>query len=351
MLKRRKKTLVGLDIGSSAVKVVELGRHGGQHTVVAAGCEPLPYEAIVDNAITDRETVAGAIQRAFRELRVKNREVAVAMSGSAVIVKKISLPAMPDAELAGTIQWEARQHIPYETHTVNLDFHVLGPSTDPGEVDVLLAAAKKDRVDDLTRVVSEAGCVPRVLDVDAFALQNAYEVTRDARTERVDVLVNLGASVVNLNVVQGNRSVFTRDVAIGGNAYSQAIQQELGIDFDRADRLKRGVPVPGSAFEDAAPVIQTVTQNLLQEVSKTVDFFRTTSGTDHVDGIVLAGGTSRIDGLETAFRERFDTEVSQFDPFEGAAIDARALSADQRLELGPVAAIAVGLALRQVDDS
>ena len=108
MLRRRKKTLVGLDIGSSAVKVVELGRHGGQHTVVAAGCEPLPYEAIVDNAIADREAVAGAIQRAFRELGVKNREVAVAMSGSAVIVKKISLPAMPDAELAGTIQWEAQ---------------------------------------------------------------------------------------------------------------------------------------------------------------------------------------------------------------------------------------------------
>ena len=228
---------------------------------------------------------------------------------------------------------------------------LLGPSFEPSDVDVLLAAAKKDRVDEFTQVVSEAGCVPRVLDVDAFALQNAYELTHGERADRVDVLINVGASVVNLNIVQGSRSVFTRDLSIGGNAYSEAIQRELGVDFDQADLLKRGAAVTGSAYEDAVPVIRTVTQSLLQEVGKTLDFFRTTSTVDRIDGIVLAGGTARVEGLETAFGDHFKTDVSLFDPFDGVTVDARVLSADQRRELAPVSAIAVGLALRQMDDS
>ncbi len=198
--------------------------------------------------------------------------------------------------------------------------------------------------------MSQAGCLPQVLDIDAFALQNAYELNYGIHPTRVVVLVNVGASTINLNVVQGAQSVFTRDVAIGGNAYSEAIQRETGLDFEDADRLKRGIPTSGVTFKQAEPIIRAVTQNVLQEVSKTLDFFRATAETDHFDSLVLSGGTSRLDGMADALADRFDADVESLDPFRRITIDEEILTAEQRLELAPVASVAVGLALRRVGD-
>ena len=297
--------------------------------------------------------MSDAVRRAFDRLHIKTREVAVALSGSGVIVKKLSLPPMTDDELRSSIQWEAQQHIPFASTDVNLDYQVIGTSTTGlGEtsMSVLLVAAKNERVEAYTSAVSDAGCVPVVIDVDAFALQNAYELNYDTRKDRVDVLANAGASVINLNVVQGGQSLFTRDVAIGGNAYSEALKNALDMDFEDADLVKRGIPVDGVTYEDAEPVIQAVTQHLLQEVSKTLDFFRATASHDRLDKIVLSGGTSRIDGLADALANRFDTEVELLDPFRRVTADARVLTDDQRMTFGPVAAVAVGLALRRAGD-
>ena len=192
--------------------------------------------------------------------------------------------------------------------------------------------------------------MPVVLDVDAFALQNAYELNAGVQDNTVQVLVNAGASSINLNVVQGRQSVFSRDVAIGGNAYSEALQRELTLHFEDADRLKKGLPVDGVTYLDAEPVIRAVTQNVLQEVSKTLDFFRATSARNHFDGLVLSGGTSRIDGMGEALADRFDTDVRPFDPFNRVEVDPRVLSAEARAEIAPVLAVATGLALRRIGD-
>ena len=350
---RRQRSLVGLDIGSSAVKVVELRRSGTSYSLVAAGIEPLPHESVIDGAIVDPGVVSDAIRRLYKRLNVKTKEVSVSLSGHAVIVKKVSLPPMPDEELRSSIQWEARQHIPFDSNDVNLDYQVMVDSVaapDSGQLDVLIVAAKKDKVQDYTAVVSQAGCVAVVLDVDAFALQKAYELSSGVQPDRVQVLVNAGASSINLNVVQGRQSLFTRDVAIGGNAYSEALQHELNLSFEDADQLKKGAAVGGIRYADAKPVIGAVTQNLLQEVSKTLDFFRATAATDHFDGLVLSGGTSGIDGILRALSERFETDVQPFDPFGRVTVDPQLMSLEQRAELGPMLAVATGLALRRAGD-
>jgi type IV pilus assembly protein PilM len=353
VLGRKTKALVGLDIGSSAVKVVQLHRSGGDYRVTAVGVEPLPVDSVIDSTVIDTGVVRDAVRRAFERLNIKTREVAVALSGSGVIVKKLSLPPMTDEELQTSIQWEARQHIPFESREVSLDYQVMRTSTAglrEASMKVLLVAAKKDRVEAYTSVVEQAGCIPVVLDLDALALQNAYELNYGVHDGEVEVLANAGASVINLNVVQGGQSLFTRDVAIGGNAYTEAIKKELDLDFEDAELLKKGVPVGGVTYEDADPVIQAVTQTLLQEVSKTLDFFRATAATDQLDRIVLSGGTSRIEGLSGALSDRFDTEVELFDPFRQVPADPGVLNDDQRIDLAPLTAVAMGLALRRAKD-
>ena len=352
MLGRREESLVGLDIGASAVKLVELHRRGDACRMVAAGAEPLPPDCVLDGAIADVGVVSDAIRRLLRRLKINTKAVAVSLSGHAVIVKKIVLPPMPETELRDAIQWEARQHIPFDSQDVTLDYQVMETLAGDGkqDLDVLLVAAKKEKVQDYLHGVSQAGCVPQVLDIDAFALQNAYELNYGIHPTRVVVLVNVGASTINLNVVRGAQSVFTRDVAIGGNAYSEAIQRETGLDFEDADRLKRGISTSGVAFEEAEPIIRAVTQNVLQEVSKTLDFFRATAVTDHFDSLVLSGGTSRLDGMADALADRFDADVEPLDPFRRITVDEEVLTAEQRLELAPVASVAVGLALRRAED-
>ena len=243
MVFRRPKALVGLDIGSSAVKAVELKPAGKGYKVTAFGSEPIPPDSIVDGAIIDGGAVADSIRRLFDSRHIKTREVAASLSGNAVIVKKISLPVMTAAELSESIYWEAEQYIPFDIQDVNLDYQILDPGTGPGgkgTMDVLLVAAKKEKIADYTGVIAQAGRTAVVVDVDAFALQNAYEVNYGITPGQLVVLLNAGASATNINIIQGDQSVFTRDVSIGGNAYTEALQKELSLPFEQADQLKRG---------------------------------------------------------------------------------------------------------------
>ena len=353
MFFKRQKALVGLDIGSSAVKAVELRTTGNGYKVAAVGSEPVPPDSIVDGAIIDGSVVSDSIRKVFENNGIRTKEVAASLSGNAVIVKKITLPLMSETELAESIYWEAEQYIPFDIQDVNLDYQVLdsGPDGDDrGTMDVLLVAAKKEKIADYTGVISQAGRVPVVVDVDAFALQNAYETNYGIDREAVVVLLNAGASAININIIQGDQSVFTRDISIGGNAYTEALQKELNLTFEDADQLKKGVPVDGATFEDADPVVRAVSENLLLEIQKTFDFFKATAASDRIDQIVLSGGASRAEGFAEALAERFESRVERFDPFRQLAVDGKKITDDVRAEVGPTAAVAVGLALRRVDD-
>ncbi|OFW16946.1 MAG: hypothetical protein A3H29_07220 [Acidobacteria bacterium RIFCSPLOWO2_02_FULL_67_21] len=349
----RSRNLVGLDIGSSAVKAVELKAAGKGYRVAAFGMQPVPPDSIVDGAIIDAGAVAEAIRRVFEENKAfKTKDVCASLSGNAVIVKKITLPVMTPSELDDSIAWEAEQYIPFDVQDVNLDYQILDPGTGPesrGSMDVLLVAAKKEKIGDYTGVIAQAGRTPVIVDVDAFALQNAYEANYGLDPREVVVLMNAGASAININILQGDQSVFTRDISIGGNAYTEAVQKELNLPFEAAERLKKGIAVDGATFEEAQPVLHAMTGNVLLEIQKTFDFFKATAASDQIDRIVVSGGASRADGFRDMVQDRFGVPVEEFDPFRAVAWDATKLDGNPA-EIAATAAVAVGLALRRVGD-
>jgi type IV pilus assembly protein PilM len=349
---RKAKSLVGLDIGSSAVKAVELKPAGKLYKVAAFGSEPVAPDSIVDGAIIDGGSVADAIRRLFEGRGVKTRDVAASLSGNAVIVKKITLPTMTEAELAESIYWEAEQYIPFDIQDVNLDYQILdnGVAGGKGTMEVLLVAAKKEKIADYTGVIAQAGRSAVVVDVDAFALQNAYEVNYGIEAGAVIVLLNAGASATNINILNGDQSVFTRDISIGGNAYTEALQKELNLPFDMADQLKRGIAVDGVTFEDARPVLRAVSENVMLEIQKTFDFFKATASSDRIDRIMVSGGGSRAEGFTEMLTHRFEAPVEGLDPFKRVSFDPKKFKVDSAAEVAPTAAVAVGLALRRVAD-
>ncbi len=349
---RRAKSLVGLDIGSSAVKAVELKPAGKGFKVTAFGSEPIPPDGIVDGAIIDGASVADAIRRLFEGRGIKTKDVAASLSGNAVIVKKITLPVMSEAELGESIYWEAEQYIPFDIQDVNLDYQILDRGTEGGKgtMDVLLVAAKKEKIADYTGVIAQAGRSAVVVDVDAFALQNAYEVNYGIEPGAVVVLLNAGASATNINILNGDQSVFTRDISLGGNAYTEALQKELNLPFDLADQLKRGVAVDGVTFDDARPVLRAVSENVMLEIQKTFDFFKATASSDRIDRIMLSGGASRAEGFNEMLSDRFAAPIEALDPFKRVTFDTKKFQVESAADVAPTAAVAVGLALRRVGD-
>jgi type IV pilus assembly protein PilM len=347
-----KKGLVGVDIGSSAVKAVELkpGGRGGEYHLVKLGLEPLPPEAIVDGAIMDSGAVIDAIQRLFSANKIKTAEVATSVSGNAVIVKKISLPQMTQEELAESIHWEAEQYIPFDIQDVALDYELVEGSGSGGNMDVMLIAVKKDKISDYTSAISQAGKTASVVDVDVFALQNCYEVNYGVDPGRVVALLNVGASIMNINIVKGGNSIFNRDIAVGGNQYTDAIQKDLNLSFEQAENLKKGARVEGAARENLGPILQAVSENIALEIQKTFDFFKATSSEDRIDRIFLSGGTSKVQGLQDLLSDRFEAGVEIMNPFNNVIYNPRDFDPDFISEIGPSAAIAVGLAVRKVAD-
>jgi len=352
-LSKKSKPVVGLDIGSSAVKAVELRASGKSYRVTAVGVEAIPPDSIVDGAIIDGTAVADAIKRLFENKGFKSKEVAASLSGNAVIVKKISLPVMTESELSESIYWEAEQYIPFDIQDVNIDYQILDPGTGPdskGTMDVLLVAAKKEKIADYTGVIAQAGKVPVVVDVDAFALQNAFEMNYGYDPDAVVVLLNAGASAININIITGNQSVFTRDISMGGNAYTEAVQKELNLPFDQAEALKKGEAVEGATFEDVQPVLHAMTENVLLEIQKTFDFFKATATTDRIDRVLLSGGASRVDGFQKALEDRFATSIEAFNPFQKITFEPGKLGIADPDGMTTATAVAVGLALRTAGD-
>ena len=349
----KKKGLVGVDIGSSAIKVVELkpgGKGGNEYQLANLGLEPLPPEAIVDGAIMDSGAVIDAIQRLFTAQKIKTSEVATSVSGNAVIVKKISLPQMTSEELAESIHWEAEQYIPFDIQDVSLDYEVVEGGGSGGNMDVLLVAVKKDKIGDYTSAISQAGKNAQIVDVDVFALQNCYEVNYGIDAGRVVALLNVGASIMNINITKGATSIFNRDIAVGGNQYTDAIQKDLNLSFDQAEALKKGARVEGANPDNLQPILQAVSENIALEIQKTFDFFKATSSEDRIDRIFLSGGTAKVKGLQELLADRFDAGVELLNPFNSVTYNPREFDPDFINDIGPSAAIAVGLAARKVGD-
>ncbi|MFW5878437.1 MAG: type IV pilus assembly protein PilM, partial [Myxococcota bacterium] len=260
----RSKLVVGLDIGSSCIKMIQLKESKRGYSLHNLGVAPVPPEAIVDGALMNAPAIVDAIQELMAAQGVKRgREVATSISGHSVIIKKINMPPMTREDLEDSMQWEAEQYIPFDMSEVNLDVDILRPENESGQMDVLLVAAKKDMIADYTSVIAEAGLVPMIVDVDAFAVQNAFEVSYGLPQGESVVLVNIGASVININVVSDGLSVFTRDVAMGGNQFTEDIQKQLNVSYDEAEALKLG----GEVGADSDSVVPQEIERVIQQVS------------------------------------------------------------------------------------
>ena len=352
MLKRglSKKNLVGLDIGSSSVKAVELQGKRGNLQLVNLGYENLQPDSIVDGQIMELNDVSNVIQNIFREHQIKTDRVAAGVSGHSVIVKNIVVPKMSEEELEESIDWHAEEHIPFDIADVSLDYQITGTQADA--LQVLMAACKRDKIANVKQAIQLSGKQPAIIDVDAFALQNCYEVNYDPAPGQIVALLNIGASTMNINILNGTKSVFTRDVSVGGNQYTGLLQKELNLTFEQAEAVKRGMPMPdGVAEQPVEPILETVSDILALEIQKTMDFYRATAedADAGVQKILISGGCSKLPGLSQYLSSRFEIPVEVFDPFRQIKVDARRFDPDYLREVVPEMAVAVGLALRGVD--
>jgi len=345
---------VGLDIGSSGIKVVQLKESRGRYILQKFGFKPLEPEVIVDGTVMDEGRVVSAIKELFEETNVKVRQVAVSISGHAVIIKKISLPPMPDEELEGQVRLAAEQYIPFDINEVNIDFSVLPASEaagdTQGEMAIILVAAKKDKINELTELVKGAGLFPLVMDVDAFAIENMHAINYPVSQEDTTALVNIGASVMNINIVRAGTSLFTRDIPIGGNRYTEAIQREMGMSYEEAEETKKGERSAGSNQAKVTTVVDSVNAEVASEIARTIDYFKSTMSDADVQHVLLCGGGAQVKGLVTQLRDRMHAVVEVANPFgeidtSGSDFDQNALA-----QLAPLAAVGVGLALRSVGD-
>jgi len=344
---KKSKQIVGLDIGSSSIKAVELRVSKAGYELVSFGMESLAPDTVVDGAIMDAPQVANAISKIFDAERIKTKNVATSVSGHSVIVKRVPLPLMTEEELYDRIPAEASQHIPFDIADVNLSYQLL-ESMD-SQMDVLLVAVKKDKILNHTNVLAQAGKTPMIVDIDAFALQNCFEVNYEPDSAQTVALLNIGASVMNINIVRGGIPLFTRDVSVGGNQYTDALQKELDLSFEDAERLKKGDTLPSVTDEQKQQILRSVSDILTLEIQKTFDFFRATASGENIQRILVAGGTARVPGLVDLLREEFAMPVEELNPFRRVLINPGKHSEDQIREMAPRLAIAVGLALRSFD--
>jgi type IV pilus assembly protein PilM len=348
-----KGNLIGLDIGSSSIKVCQLKESRRSYQLQCFGSIPLPSEAIVDGSIMNATAVVDAIRELMASQRLKAKEVAVSVSGHSVILRKINLPAMSREELDESIQWEAEQYIPFDINDVNVDVAILNEHNDQGQMDVMLVAARKDMINDYMSVVREANLLAKVVDVDCFAVQNAFEINYNLPVGETVALINVGAAVVNINVVGSGISAFTRDIAQGGNQYTDEIQKQLNVSYEEAEALKIG---GGGADQDSVVpqeverVMQQVSETIANDVQRSLDFYAATSADASINRIYLSGGCAKVPALTKAVEAKTGVPVEVLDPFRQVDIGSRGLDPQFLRQHAPLAAVSVGLALRSTDE-
>lgn len=351
MLFGKKKSVAGLDVGSSSVKVVELDGKMNNLNLSNLGFESLPDDSVVDGQIMELNAVSETIQSVCDGHSVKAPKVVTGVSGHSVIIKNIVLPSMSREELEESIDWHAEEHIPYDLSEVSLDYHVT--RDDHEETQVMIAACKRERLDNIKQAIQLAGKQPVVIDVDTFALQNCYEVNYRPEPDQVVTLLNIGASTMNVNIVKGTQSMFTRDMTVGGSQFTDILQKNLGFSFQKAEAVKRGVREAMDEVEETAiePLISNVTDTVSMEIQKTFDFYRATSDNDDlvVEKILISGGGSKLKGLREELSEKLEIPVEVMDPFRQINVDSRKFDSEYLSEIMPEMAVAVGLALRGVE--
>jgi len=351
LLEKKKPPVIGIDISSSAVKVLELAKTGNTYRVERYAVEPLPQNAVVENAITDVDQVGATVEHAIKRSGTKCRHAAVAVAASHVITKVIAMPAgMTENELESQIELEADHYIPYPLEEVNLDFEVLGPSeTNPNEDEVLIAACRKEIVDDYIAVLTRPNLIPAVIDVESYAVQNSYSLIAEhlpgAGMEQTVAILDFGATTTHVNVMHNNRSVYTRDHTFGGKQLTEEIQRRYGLSYEEAGLAKKVGGLPDNYQTD---ILHPFMEAMCQETLRALQFFYSSTPFNSVDQIMLAGGCAQIPGIDELISSRSGLPTTVSNPFATMSV-AQRVKSQMLSNDAPSLMVACGLALRSFD--
>ena len=351
MLWGKKKDVIGLDIGSSSIKLVELSEGKSGYELQNLAISPLPPEAIVDGALMDSVTIIDTIRDLISTSKTKTKNVVASVSGHSVIVKKITLPIMTEAELEESIQWEAERYIPFDINDVNIDFQIFGSGQEnPDVMDVVLVAAKKDIINDYVSVIMESGLNPVIIDIDSFALENMLAINYEVDKEETVAMANVGASITNINIIKNNISGFTRDIFKGGNQVTEEIQRQLHVDYEEAERIKVGSKMDVASQPIIQNVLKTASESLAIEIGNSLEFFQSASTYEKINKLYLSGGGSKIKDFNIILQQQIGIPVEITNPFKKVEYSEKNFDLEHLREIGPVMAVGVGLASRKVGD-
>jgi type IV pilus assembly protein PilM len=353
---KKNHNVVGLDIGASSLKVVELEKDGVSVRLLNCGIMPIPKQAIVESTIMDGNALIKCIRELFTSLKIKNKQVAISLSGNSVIIKKIKMALMDEDALKDAIKWEAEQYIPFDINDVIIDYHVLSRDEENEKMDLVLVAAKTEMIHDYSSLCTEAGLTPQIVDVDSFAIENCVNFNYQLISDEVYVLINVGSSMTNINILSGNTSVFTRDINIGGDYFTDEIQKILNIPFDQAEAIKLGQVFKDKDAQrkailphDVQDCIRSSSETLAMELHKSIDYFTTTFPDKEVSKIYLSGGCAKISGIVDVLSLEIDRPVEVVNPFSKISFSDGDFDSQSISSLSPVFSVAMGLSLRGLD--
>jgi type IV pilus assembly protein PilM len=340
------KNLVGVDIGASSIKVVQLKEARKKLQIVRWGYAPLPPQTIIDGHVMNAGAVTEGLARIFHDAKIQQRDVAIGVYGQSVIQRKITVPMMTPAELDEQIHWEAEQHIPFDIKLMSIDYEVLKRRPEAGQMDLLLAAAKKDEINDYAAILREAKLKPVVVDINAFAIQNIFEHQYGLPPDGTIAMLNLGAAVSSLNIVSKGVSAFTREITNAGNAITEEIRKALSCSYEQAEAYKMGGGPTQIVPQEVTQIINSACQGLAGEIQRSLDFYLATSGEQEISRIYVSGGSAYLAPLVQAIEKRARVPVQLFDPMINLAVDAKFVNEAQLRGVAAMMVVALGLSLR-----
>ena len=347
----KKQNVIGLDIGSHTIKILQVEEKDSRLKLVNLGVIPIPKEAFGEGRMTQPELLSNCIQRLVSHLKIKDKDVSCAVSGYEVMIKKLELPTMTDEELRVRMQSELRQYIPYNVEEVDVDYQILGLTKDRlNFMDVLLVASKKDSIRDYVRLIQSSQLQTAVLDVDFFALCNAFEVTHGFPEKETIVLLDIGATKALMSIVDRGVPVFTRGLSIGGAQITEKIRQALRNSYDEAERIKLGEASENVSRNELQDVFTSTVRNWVGECKRAIDFYYSNYPETKIDKVFLSGGSCNIPGLDRVFRENMDMTVKIFNPLADITYDSKVFDPEYLNHVGPQMAIVLGLALRKANE-
>jgi type IV pilus assembly protein PilM len=340
------KNLVGVDIGASAIKVVQLKENRKRLSVVRYGYATLPPQTIVDGHVMNAGIITEALLKIFTDHKITQKDVAIGVYGQSVIVRKITVPMMTPAELDEQISWEAEQHIPFDIKVMSIDYEVLRRRPEAGQMDLLLVAAKKDEINDYASIVREAKLRPLIVDINAFTIQNIFEQQYGLPEDGTVALLNVGAAVSSLNIVSRGVSAFTREITNAGQAITEEIRKQCNVSYEQAEAYKCGGGPTQIIPQEVHQIITQACDTLAGEIQRSLDFYLATSGETEISQIYVSGGSAYLAPLAKSIEKRARVPVQLFDPLANLQVDAKAVNEAELRARAAQLVVALGLSLR-----